>query len=172
MHPNVHCSTVYNSQEMSINRRMDKDVVQVYNGILLSYKKERRNAICHNMDRPGDYHTEWSKSNREEILYDIPYMWNQKRNDTNELTRQKRDSQAENKLRIARREGIIRDFGKVMYTLLYIKWITNKNLLYSTWNSAQCYVLAWMEGKFAREWIYAYVWLSPFAVHLKLSQHC
>ena len=59
--------------------------------------------------------------------------------------------------RIARREGIIRDFGKVMYTLLYIKWITNKNLLYSTWNSAQCYVLAWMEGKFAREWIYAYV---------------
>ena len=39
MHPNVHCSTVYNSQEMSINRRMDKDVVQVYNGILLSYKK-------------------------------------------------------------------------------------------------------------------------------------
>ena len=90
-------------------------------------------------------------------MYDIPYMWNQKRNNTNELTRQKRDSQAENKLRIARREGIIRDFGKVMYTLLYIKWITNKNLLYSTWNSAQCYVLAWMEGKFAREWIYAYV---------------
>ena len=90
-------------------------------------------------------------------MYDIPYMWNQKRNNTNELTRQKRDSQAENKLRIARREGIIRDFGKVMYTLLYIKWITNKNLLYSTWNSAQCYVLAWMEGQFAREWIYAYV---------------
>ena len=27
-----------------------------------------------------------------EILYDIPYMWNLKRNDTNELTKQK-DSQ-------------------------------------------------------------------------------
>ena len=26
-----------------------------------------------------------SKSGREEILYDIPYMWNLKRNDTNEL---------------------------------------------------------------------------------------
>ena len=90
-------------------------------------------------------------------MYDIPYMWNQKRNDTNELTRQKRDSQAENKLRIARREGIIRDFGKVMYTLLYIKWITNKNLLYSTWNSAQCYVLAWMGGGFGREWIHVYI---------------
>ena len=21
-------------------------------------------------------------------------------------------------------------------------------------------------------WIYVYVWLSPFAVHLKLSEHC
>ena len=26
--------------------------------------------------------------------------------------------------------GIVRDFGKVMHTLLYLKWITNKNLLY------------------------------------------
>ena len=27
-------------------------------------------------------------------------------------------------------------------TLLYLKWITNKDLLYSTWNSTQCYVAA------------------------------
>ena len=33
-----------------------------------------------------------------------------------------------------------------MYTLLYLKWITNKDLLYSTGNSAQCYVAAWMGG--------------------------
>ena len=26
-------------------------------------------------------------------------------------------------------EGTVREFGKVMYTLLYLKWITNKNLL-------------------------------------------
>ena len=43
-------------------------------------------------------------------------------------------------------DGTVRDFGKVMYTLLYLKWITNKGLLYSTWNSAQCYVPAWMVG--------------------------
>ena len=43
-------------------------------------------------------------------------------------------------------DGTVRDFGKVMYTLLYLKWITNKGLLYSTWNSAQCYVPACMEG--------------------------
>ena len=30
---------------------------------------------------------------------------------------------------------------------------------------------AWMGGEFGREWIHEYVWLSPLAVHLKLSQH-
>ena len=29
------------------------------------------------------------------------------------------------------------------YILLYLKWITNKDLLYSTGNSAQYYVAAW-----------------------------
>ena len=58
-----------------------------------------------------------------------------------------------------------------MYTLLYLKWITNKDLLYSTWNSAQCYVAAWMGGEFGEEQIRVYVLLSPFTVHLKLSQY-
>ena len=35
--------------------------------------------------------------------------------------------------------GIVREFGIDMYTLLYLKWITNKDLLYSTGNSAQYY---------------------------------
>ena len=58
------------------------------------------------------------------------------------------------------------------YTLLYLKWITNKVLLYSTWNSAQYYVAARMGVGFGREWIHIYVWLNPFAIHLKISQHC
>ena len=68
-------------------------------------------------------------------------------------------------------EGIIREFGTDMYTLLHLKWITNKDLLYSTENSAQCYVAAWMGGDLGGERIHVYVWLSHFAVHLKLSQH-
>ena len=48
---------------------------------------------------------------------------------------------------IMRGEGIVREFGKDMYTLLYFKWI-NKDLLYSTGNSAQCYVAAWMGEEF------------------------
>ena len=68
-------------------------------------------------------------------------------------------------------ERIVREFGMDMYTLLYLKWITNKDLLYSTRNSAQCYMAAWIGGEFGGEWIYVYVWLSPFAVYLK-SSHC
>ena len=37
------------------------------------------------MDGPGDYHTKWSKSDRErQIAYDIPCMWSLK-DDANEL---------------------------------------------------------------------------------------
>ena len=43
-------------------------------------------------------------------------------------------------------EGIIKEYGMDMYTLLYLKWITNKVLLGSTENSAQCYVTAWIGG--------------------------
>ena len=76
------------------------------------------------------------------------------RNDTNELAKQK-ETHRLRKLTHGcqgwvegrgcgegRGEGIFKEFGKVMYTLLYLKWITNKNLLYSTWNSAQCHVPA------------------------------
>ena len=75
---------------------MDKeDVVHIYNGILLSHKKEWNNAICSNMDGPRDYCTKWSKLDRErQIPYDIAYMWNLKY-DTNELIyKTEKDSQA------------------------------------------------------------------------------
>ena len=62
--------------------------------------------------------------------------------------------------------------GMDMYTLRYLKWITNKDLLCSTGNSAQCDVAAWMGVGFGGEWIHVCIWLSPSAVHLKPSQHC
>ena len=52
-------------------------------------------------------------------------------------------------------------------TLLYLKWVTNKDLWYSTENSAQGYVAAWMGGEFEGEWIHVCVcvaeslWCSP-----------
>ena len=52
------------------------------------------------------------------------------------------------------------------------KMDNQQDLLYSIWNSAQCYVPAWMGRGFGGEWIHIYGWLSPFSVHLKLPQHC
>ena len=54
-------------------------------------------------------------------------------------------------------EGIVREFGMDLYTLLYCKWITNRVPLYSTGNSAQCYVVAWRGGEFGGERIHVYV---------------
>ena len=83
IHSNVHCSTPYNSQYMeatqiSIDIGMDKeDVVYLYNGILLSHKK---NEIGSNMDGPRDFHTKWSQSDRErQISYDVIYIWSLKK---------------------------------------------------------------------------------------------
>ena len=39
-------------------------------------------------------------------------------------------------------KGIVREFGVDMYTLLYLKQITNRDLMYSIWTSVQCYVAA------------------------------
>ena len=89
-HPCVHSSTIHSSQNMettlmSIQRWMDKDVVHIYNGVLLSHEKEQNNAIFRNMDAAGDLHNKWSKSKREwKMPYDITYMWKLKY-DTNEL---------------------------------------------------------------------------------------
>ena len=60
--------------------------------------------------------------------------WNLKRNDTNELTKQKEThrlgEQTYGCWGEGRGEGILREFGVDMYTLLCLKWITNKDLLY------------------------------------------
>ena len=60
------------------------------------------NAIFSNIGGPRGSHTEQSNSDRErEISYDIPYMWNFKRYNTDELTKQ-RLTDLENELMVAR----------------------------------------------------------------------
>ena len=74
-------------------------------------------------------------------------MPNLKRNDTNEfIYKTERDSDLENDHRRRMGEGRVREFGIDMYTLLYLKWITIKDLLDSMWNSAQCYEAASQQG--------------------------
>ena len=55
-------------------------------------------------------------------------------------------------------KGQLGTFELDMYTLLYLKWVTNKDLWYSMWNSAQCYVAAWMGGENGYMYMYVYTY--------------
>ena len=120
------------------------------------------------MDRPRGCHTEWSRSDRKgETLYDILYIWNLKWYKWTYKTERDREWTYS-----CRGEWIVREFGMDTYPLLYLKWITSKDLRCNTRNPTRCYVAAWMGGEFREEYLHVCVWLSPFAVHLKLSQLC
>ena len=143
--------------------------------ILPSHPKEWNNAICNNMGRPRDCHTEWSKSDRGEtsmILYVISKRewykrtYLQNRNRLTNLTNLWLPGAEEDG------ERIIREFGIDTYTLLYLKCKTDMELLYNKANSARSYVAAWMGGEFRGEWVHISVWLSLSAVHVKLSKYC
>ena len=51
---------------------MDKDVIHIYNGMLLSHRKDQNNTICSNMDGPRDYYTKWSKSEKDKYYMILP----------------------------------------------------------------------------------------------------
>ena len=93
-----------------------------------------------NMDGPRGCHTARSKSGRGELLHDILSVGDLKRNDTNELTKQKETHRL--------RKGAYGRWGRMgegmdMDRLLHLEWITSRELLYSPWNSAQC---TWQPG--------------------------
>ena len=50
---------------MSTDEEMSKNILHIYNGILLRHKREWNRAICRDVDGSRDCHTEWSKSERE-----------------------------------------------------------------------------------------------------------
>ena len=84
-----------------------------------------------------------SKSDRErEISYDIAYMWNQKKSyKLTYLQNRNRLIDLESELMAKGKGGKDWEFGMDKHTLLYLEWITNKDPLYCTGNSAQCYII-------------------------------
>ena len=132
---------------MPTDRRMDKeDVVHIYHAILLSHKKEQHWVICWDVDGSRDCHTEWNKSEREkQISYINAYMWNlekwhgwtglQGRNWDTEVEKKRRDTKG-GKRQGAGGGGVMNWVIVIdMYTLMCIKLMTNKNLLYKKTNS-------------------------------------
>ena len=56
---------------------MDKeDVVHIYNGLLLSHKKERNCVICSQVDGPRICQSEVSQKKEKHISYINAYIWN------------------------------------------------------------------------------------------------
>ena len=71
MHPHVHCSVTYSSQDIEatqvpISRWVDKKaVLHVHDGILFSHKKEQNLTSCGSIDEPRGHCAKWNKSDRE-----------------------------------------------------------------------------------------------------------
>ena len=68
-------------------------------------------------------------------------------------------------------EGLVRQFGMDMHTLLYLKWINNRTYCKVHEALLNCHVAAWTGGCLEK-WVHVCVRWSHFAVHLKLSQCC
>ena len=76
LHPHIHCSIIYNSQDMETTKEfidgwMDKENVYTHtnNGILFSHKKEGNPAICENMNGPQGHYATWNTNPAWSHLY-------------------------------------------------------------------------------------------------------
>ena len=101
MHPYDHCSTIYNSQDMettyvSIDRWLDKeDIVPIYNGILLSHKKNEIMpfaATC--MQLEILILSEVSQKEKDKYHIYITHMWNLKHSTNDPIYKTDTDSQS------------------------------------------------------------------------------
>ena len=145
---------------MSTNRWMDKDVVLIYNGILLSHKKEQNNAICATWMQLEIIILSEVRKRKTNTIWDHLYVeskiwhkWTYLQN------RNRLIVDIENRLVVAKGEGGGRGvdwvFAISRCKLLHLEWI-NKVLLYSTGNYIQYPVINY-NGK---ECLYVYNWVT------------
>ena len=104
---------------------MDKeDVVHIYNGILLSHKKEQNWVICRDMDGPRDLQSEVSQKekNKYRILTHISGIWkNWYRRSYLQSRNRDTDLEIENKcMDMERGGGMNKEIGNDIYTLLIL----------------------------------------------------
>ena len=96
-----------------------------------------------------------------QIPYDITYMWNLKQTvQMNLFTKQKQNHSCRKQsygYPKGTGGGISWETGIDIYTLLHIKQVTNKDLLYRIGNSTQFSVMAYMGKESKKERIYVYV---------------
>ena len=114
-----------------------------------------------------DYHTTWSKSEKErQIPYDITYMWNLKY-DTNVSTKQKQTYREQTCG--CPGGGGMGDGGETDWEfrvtrckLLHLEWMDNKVLLYSRGNYIQCPGINRNGKGYKKEHIYTYIYIYMY----------
>ena len=94
-------------------------------------------------------------------------MWNLKKNDTNELIHKTEIDEQTQKTNLWLPKGkvgggINKEFGMKTYTIIYIKQINNKDLLYSTGNYTQYLVIIYKGKESGKEYIHIYIKLNQF----------
>ena len=112
---------------MPINRLKDKEaVVCIYNGVLLSHKKECIWVSSSEVNESRAYYTEWSKSEREkQILHINTDMESRKMVLMNLSAGQQRRRREQTCAHSGEGEGgTTRESSTDTYTLLYVKQIT------------------------------------------------
>ena len=138
---------------MSTGRWTDKEgVVHIYNGILLSYKKEHVWISSNEVDEPRACYTKWSKSDRErQISYINAYTWNLERwYWWSYVQGSKGDTDTKNRLLDTAGEGaggLIWERSTETYTSPYVKQITSGSLMCVIQGAqGQCCVATWRDG--------------------------
>ena len=145
---------------------MNKVMVHIYNGILLSHKKEHIWVSSNEVDEPTAYYTEWSQSEREkQVLYISAYMWNLERwYWWTYLQGSNGDADTENRLvdMVTEEKGgdEVREQHWNIY-IPYVKQSASGNLLYEAGSSIWCSVsrgIWWEVGeRFKREGTYVHL---------------
>ena len=129
-------------------------IYNIYNGILHSHRK---NEIM-------PFTATWvsleivmlSEVSQTETQYNVINVWNLKKSGTNVLIYKGNRVTVEKQTygyQGVRLQGRINwEIGTDVYTLLYVKQITNKDLLYSIGNSTQYSVMTYMGKESEKEW--------------------
>ena len=135
MHPNVHWSSIYNSQDieatkMSTDRGLDKeDGIHIHNEILLSHKK---NEIMPFVATQTDLEIFRLNEVRERQIWYHLYMESKKKIQINLFIKQKqihrlwKQTYSYQRGRIGRWDGL--GFRIDKCTLLYMEWMINEDM--------------------------------------------
>ena len=136
---------------MSIRWKHKEDAGYRHNGILFSQQKEWDDAKGSNLIGSRDYHPKWRESEREKTnttchLYMGSKIWYK----STYLQIKNRLTDIENRLVVANEEEC--EFGINRGKLLYVGWVNNKVLLYSTGNYIQYPVTNHNEKEYEKEY--------------------